>query len=284
MKQVNVAGLNITAENKTDLIILLRERAKEKKKTKIFTPYSEFLYAALGDPEILNLLNSAEVSLPDGIGIFWAENFLRLGLPKNKYLAWVIIPFQALFVCFALLFFKSFVYKRIPTKIPGSTFIYDLAKISQELKLKVYLAGGFDDTPQIVKQKLTSLYPDLEIVGTTNKSPAETEEIIREINTLGAEVLMVSFGPLRQEQWIAQHMNDMPSVLLAIGLGGTLDYLAGKKIDAPEFFRKHGIEWLFRFFTQPSRFERIMFGTFGLMSRLVSYKYRNLKNYNIIIQ
>ncbi len=284
MKSVKVAGLNITAETKTDLLILLRERLKSGTRTKIFTPYSEFLHAALENTEVMELLNSADVSLPDGIGILWAESFLRLKLPENKLLAYIALPLQALWVSLATLTYKAFLYKNIPSRISGSTFIWELASLCQDLNISIYLVGGFDQTPAIVKQKLELKMPRLKIVGTSNKTPAETEEVLAQINASNAQAVLVAFGPLRQEQWLSQNWDRMPKVLLGIGLGGTFDYIAGVKPEAPDFFRDHGLEWLYRFFTQPSRWERIFFGTTGLIFTLLRYKYRQYQDSHIDLQ
>lgn len=84
-------------------------------------------------------------------------------------------------------------------------------------------------------------------------------------------MLFVSYGPIKQERWIAQNLPNLP-VKLAIGLGGTFDYLAKKRLNPPKFMRQIGLEWLWRLFTQPWRLMRIFNATFGLALALLRYK------------
>ena len=46
---------------------------------------------------------------------------------------------------------------------------------------------------------------------------------------------------------------------LMIGLGGSLDVLAGDVPRAPERWRRRGLEWLYRLVRQPWRLKRILF-------------------------
>ncbi len=84
-------------------------------------------------------------------------------------------------------------------------------------------------------------------------------------------MLLVAYGPLRQEEWILNHMDELPAKFY-IGLGGTFDYIAGKRKSPPAYIRRAGLEWFYRLATQPKRYKRILQATFGLMAELVKYK------------
>lgn len=130
--------------------------------------------------------------------------------------------------------------------------------------------------------------------GTSPLSPPHEEgnSIIETINSSGADFLFVALGPIRQEKWIYENLPNLrvnpvtaPSdidpeyrlktestpvrrsngVKLAIGLGGTFDYIADKRPPAPQILRQAGLEWLWRLATQPSRIFRIARGVFGLI-------------------
>ncbi|HVY67857.1 MAG TPA: WecB/TagA/CpsF family glycosyltransferase, partial [Patescibacteria group bacterium] len=135
----------------------------------------------------------------------------------------------------------------------------------------VYLLGGFGDTPKIVADALISKYPNITISGYSNKNPSD-ESIISDIKKAAPDFLFVAFGPIRQEQWIAAHLAGLPSAKLAIGLGGTFDYIAGKRKTPPPRMRAAGLEWLYRLATQPRRAGRIWNATIGLVTALVRYK------------
>ena len=102
-------------------------------------------------------------------------------------------------------------------------------------------------------------YPGLRVAGTQNGyfTPEEEPGIVEQINASGADFLCVALGAPKQERFIAQHREEFTSVRGAIGVGGSLDVWAGNLKRAPEFYRKHGLEWLYRFIQQPSRIGRM---------------------------
>ena len=64
-------------------------------------------------------------------------------------------------------------------------------------------------------------------------------------------------GAPKQEKWICDN-KDKLSVKVCMGLGGSLDVFAGTVERAPQFYQKHGIEWLYRLIKQPKRFVRML--------------------------
>jgi N-acetylglucosaminyldiphosphoundecaprenol N-acetyl-beta-D-mannosaminyltransferase len=56
----------------------------------------------------------------------------------------------------------------------------------------------------------------------------------------------------------------MPSVKVAIGVGGAFDFISGRIKRAPKFVQKIGLEWLWRLILQPWRIKRISLGVIGL--------------------
>jgi N-acetylglucosaminyldiphosphoundecaprenol N-acetyl-beta-D-mannosaminyltransferase len=64
-------------------------------------------------------------------------------------------------------------------------------------------------------------------------------------------------GAPKQEKWIHENKSKL-NVKVCIGVGGTLDVFAGKVKLAPEFFRKNGLEWLYRLYREPRRFIRML--------------------------
>ncbi len=274
MQKLDVAGLRIDGLTKNELIDELKKRILSGQQTWVTTVYSEFLYAALKDPKVMAMLNKADIALPDGIGIFWAYKFLNLPLTAKSYFGKIIQSFwQVKLTLFKLLFTK----KDFQT-IPGSKIIWDIAKMAAENNLSLYLLGGYGNTPELVAKKLASYKNDgrhlnksLEITGYSSKNPSDPT-IIEDINKSGADILFVAFGPIKQEQWILKNRNQLQTVKLFIGLGGTFDYISGKRISPPSVIRKIGLEWLFRLITQPHRIKRIWNATFGLITMLVRYK------------
>ena len=249
--KIDVLGVKVNADTKNTILFLIKKLLGENRRVFIVTPYSETIVKAQIDDEFKGVLNSADFSLPDGIGVVWAAHFLKRFMIYD-------LGFRKIFGLISTL--KSIIlnpksiYDPIPEKISGSEFVWDLARLAAERGYSVFLLGGFGDTPRLAAANLKSKFPNLNIAGTANEIP----------ETINADFLFVALGPVRQEKWIAANISRLP-IKLAIGLGGTFDYLAGKRAPAPHFWAVRGLEWLWRLLTQPWRLWRISKGIPGLI-------------------
>jgi N-acetylglucosaminyldiphosphoundecaprenol N-acetyl-beta-D-mannosaminyltransferase len=82
------------------------------------------------------------------------------------------------------------------------------------------------------------------------------QETASQIGSANSDILLVAYQPPKQELWIAENLGQL-NAKVVIGLGGTFDYIAGKRDPAPEFMVKFGLEWLWRLITQPWRIKRM---------------------------
>lgn len=204
----------------------------------ITTPNPEFLLAAHRDPEFKSLLNAAELSLPDGMGLLFAARLRGAFIPQR----WT-----------------------------GVDFIWVLSEIAQERNQSLFLYGGFGDVPQRSALALRQRFPNLKIVGTENGMSADGSslselEILARIQKKSPDILLVALGAGRgeqgkQERWIREHQHLLPSVKIAMGVGGAFDYLSGRVRRAPKWMQNIGLEWLFRLILQPWRITRIFRAT-----------------------
>ena len=218
----------------------------------------------------METLNQADFAVADGIGIFGQKIFRNSANGKNYYAKIIQALWQIKYSLAAIVFNPKWIKSALPEKIPGSDLIWDLAKLASENNLSIYLLGGFGDTPNRVAKKLTSKFPNLKICGTSTKN-FDDPAVVDDIKKASPDMLFVAYGPIKQERWIASNLPNLP-VKLAIGLGGTFDYLAGKVPLPPKIARAMGLEWLWRLFTQPKRIGRIFNATFGLILALLRYK------------
>lgn len=273
MKYVDL-GLAIDNIDKTALLNAVEKNVLEHKKTFISTPYSEFLYRSFKNPEILSFLNQADFAVPDGIGIFIAKKFLSIPITLTSYYGKLIESFfWILYTCIAALFYPRFVKNEFKEKIPGSNLIWDIANLAIKHNKSIYLLGGFNNTPKLVAEKLAAWSSGkIKIAGYSNKYP-EDPRVIEDIKASKADILLIAYGPITQEEWIVSHKEKLPCSLY-IGLGGTFDYIAGTKSQPPQFIRNAGLEWFWRLLTQPNpkRIKRIWQATFGLIYQLVLFK------------
>ena len=271
MTKVDIAGLKIDAITKAELLKQLDERIKTGQKTWVTSPYSEFFHAGLSDSRILDMLNKSDIAVPDGIGLFWAKRFLDIPLTAKSYWGKILQAlWQIKYSLWAIILKPKWINSALPEKIEGSNLIWDLAKLAEENNFSIYLLGGFGDTPKLVSDKLQVTSHRLRIAGCSNKN-IDDATVIEDINKAAPDMLFVAYSPIAQEKWIQENLPKL-RVKMAIGLGGTFDYIAGVKVPPPKFVRKIGLEWLWRLLTQPKRYKRIFNATYGLSIRLWRYK------------
>ncbi|MDD5589883.1 MAG: WecB/TagA/CpsF family glycosyltransferase [Candidatus Portnoybacteria bacterium] len=121
-----------------------------------------------------------------------------------------------------------------------------MAKILAMAENRIFLLGG-----RSVAEKIAKDYPA--VIGFSE----ELENATAQINKLQPNILFVALGAPRQENWIAENLAKIPSVRIAMGVGGAFDLLSGKIKRAPKFMRKIGLEWLWRLILEPKRLSRI---------------------------
>jgi len=270
--KVEVLGVKIDALRKSEVMTQISGRLQRGEQTFIVTPYSESLVAAQKDTEYREVLNSADFVLPDGVGVLWAAHFLkrlatgdeRSGLSKFGLLVGTLV---------SVIFRPDALHDPIPEKISGADFVWDLIELAAKQDKFIYLLGGFGDTTKKAAEKLRQSIPNLKIVGADSGDGGEGT--VEKVNQSGADILLVALGARKQEQWIYANRSKLaPRVL--IGLGGTFDYLAGKRPYRPLFWASRGLEWLWRLVTQPWRVGRILRGVFGLIYYSFKYHTRSL--------
>jgi N-acetylglucosaminyldiphosphoundecaprenol N-acetyl-beta-D-mannosaminyltransferase len=146
-------------------------------------------------------------------------------------------------------------------KLSGSDFIYNLADYCANHGERVFLLGAEAASNRGAIEALKSRYPNLIIGGyspafcTNINDQKWNEDILRKIQRFRPTHLVVCFGPPKQEMWISRNADVLfgLGVRCAYGLGGTLDFVSGRKRRAPKWIQNAGAEWLFRFFSEPRR-------------------------------
>ncbi|MEA3272166.1 MAG: WecB/TagA/CpsF family glycosyltransferase, partial [Patescibacteria group bacterium] len=95
----------------------------------------------------------------------------------------------------------------------------------------------------------------------------DRENLLAKINFARPDIIFVAFGHGKQEKWIAENLNKLPSVKIAMGIGGAFDFISGKAKRAPTIFQRAGLEWFWRLIKEPQRYKRIYNATikFGLL-------------------
>lgn len=207
---------------------LVRTFLNSDSQHKIFTPNPEILVDAHRNKSYQEILNSGDLNICDGIGV--------------------------------QLFSKSKI-----TRIPGSEFIFDVCQIAEQQSKTVYLFGSGDQyVLDQTQKKLLKEYPRLKIVGVDigpkldDEAQGDSSGVINDIIMSSPDILFVALSHGKQEKWIHENLPSLPSVKIAMGVGGSFDFISGKIKRAPKLVSAVGMEWLWRLVLQPKRLKRII--------------------------
>jgi exopolysaccharide biosynthesis WecB/TagA/CpsF family protein len=150
-------------------------------------------------------------------------------------------------------------------------------RVANELSLKIFLFGSTSDTLNKFRIFIQKDYPNLLVVGVHEdkfrEATAEEDATdILKINESGANIVLVGRGCLRQEHWVADHVDKVDSAIMAVG--AAFEYHAGKLTRAPMWIQKLGLEWLFRLAQEPRRlWRRYLFTNGQLIYQSVRHKW-----------
>lgn len=146
----------------------------------------------------------------------------------------------------------------LPAKISGSDLARPLAARAAREGLSLFLLGAKEGVGKRAADVLVQENPSLQIAGVVSpplgfeKNEGQNSDVVHAIRASRADLVFVALGAPKQELWMARHRSILaPAVLL--GLGGTLDFLAGEVKRAPSWMSDAGLEWLYRLAQEPRR-------------------------------
>ncbi len=174
---------------------------------------------------------------------------------------------------------------RLPERVAGSDLIYGIIKIAEHRGLRVFFLGGEEEHTRKAVESLLALHPDLQVAGVASprveRFPqgdqlADEEKLCRNISESGTDILLVCFGCPKQELFINRNAERLKG-MVAIGLGGTLNFVSGKITRAPHWMRRLALEWLHRVIQEPRRlFMRYFTDAFFLAYYIVIEAFKRL--------
>ena len=249
LPHIILCNIPITTLSKKDVIKAFVNFCEGDEQISAATPNAEICLEAQKNPDLLKYLQKSELNLPDTVSLLWAAT-----AQQQKW-----SNFRAILELLRLPWKKKYWNKAIPEQISGSDIFLDFCKAASENRKSIFLLGGQGQVAEKTKTVLQKKFPNLIIRGALSGSPKKTDEawITNEIKKTKPDVLFVAYGCPAQELWISRNLKKCQSVKFAIGLGGTFDFIAGKKKRAPKILRKLGFEWLWRLSIEPSRINRI---------------------------
>lgn len=233
---VPVDDLNLP-ETLNRLEAFIKDGRKSGKTHQIATVNVDFVVKSQVDPELRYLLQQADLTTADGTPLFWAMQLLGA---------------------------------RLEERVAGVDLVLALAQKAAEKGYSFFLLGAAPGVAQKAAGELQDRFPGLKIAG-VHSPPYQTvlemdRAILDEIRSARPDVLLVAFGNPKQEKWIAMHAREI-GIPVMIGVGGTLDFIAGVRRRAPVWMQRLGLEWSHRLMQEPGRLWRryvtdlIVFGT-----------------------
>ncbi|MHB8524062.1 MAG: WecB/TagA/CpsF family glycosyltransferase [Limisphaerales bacterium] len=193
----------------------------------LVTANVDFLVQALHDVELRRILVEADLVLCDGTPLVWVSRWFGNPLPE---------------------------------RVAGADLVPRLVRRAAESNYRLFFLGGAPEVTARAVVNLQNQYPRLTVAG--HYSPPfssllemDHQEIRRRIRAARPDVLFVSFGCPKAEKWMAMHFRSL-DVPVVMGVGGTIDFLAGRLKRAPGWMQRTGLEWVFRLLQEPRRLLR----------------------------
>lgn len=193
-------------------------------------------------------LKCSDVLLPDGISIVWAKRFLDGTALK---------------------------------KIAGADlFHYEMNRLNHA-KGSCFFLGSTPQTLQLIQAKAAIEFPHVKVetYSPPFKDAFNDEDnalILDAIRQFNPDVLFIGMTAPKQELWAYEHFEQIQAKHICC-IGAVFDFYAGTMKRAPQWLIKLGLEWLFRFISEPKRlWKRYLIGNTQFIFLILKEKFRSL--------
>ncbi len=223
---VEILGVRVHGVTMDVAVDAIEAMAANGGRNHVVTVNPEFIMTARKNEKFRRVLNAATIAIPDGVGVVYAARVM--GFPIRE-------------------------------RVTGADLVERLAERAARKGLRFFLLGAAPGVAERAAANLAARHPGLTVAGTHAGSPSrdEEDEICALIRAARPHALLVTFGSPNQDLWIDRNKERL-GVPVCIGVGGTLDYIAGVIPRAPVWMQRSGLEWLFRLSRQPKRWRRMM--------------------------
>ena len=220
----SILGVKIDQVTMEEAVANIAAMIAEPKPHLVITANSEMVMAAKRDPLLYEIIERADLVVPDGIGLIWAGRILNQPLPE---------------------------------RVPGVELIEALLAEGVRRQWRVFLLGAEPAVVEQAAKRIAVQYNGINIVGTHHGffKREEQQQVLDKIKGSHPDILFVALGVPKQEKFAAAHLASL-GVPVAMGVGGSFDIFAGTARRAPYWMRRIGLEWLYRILKQPTRIRR----------------------------
>jgi N-acetylglucosaminyldiphosphoundecaprenol N-acetyl-beta-D-mannosaminyltransferase len=228
-RQIELLGIKIDAVLPDEVLDILQQNIRQPQKGifHVITADSLALVRAQEEEDFKQVMQRAELVVPDGAGVVWAADFSG---------------------------------KPLPGRVPGVALVSLICERAAREGWKIFFLGGkpqiADQAAEILCQKYSFNIGGIQH-GYFAAGSSEEDEIIKKIRDTAPDIIFVALGVPRQE-WFISKLRCAMEKGIAIGIGGSFDVISQTLPRAPEWMQRCGIEWLFRLWLEPSRFGRMI--------------------------
>ncbi len=218
---VDLLGVPVHPLTLAEAVAHLAEAIARRRPTTVVSLNGALLMRVLRDPQVRDAVRGATLVIPDGIGVLLAARIL--GVPVRR-------------------------------RVAGVDLAETLCAAVAPRRGRVFLLGAAPGVADAAAAQLQQRCPGLEVAGTAHGffPPEDEPALLARIRRAAPDILLVAFGAPRQEDWMRRYGASL-SVPVTMGVGGTLDVLAGRTGRAPRWVQAAGLEWLYRMVRQPWR-------------------------------
>jgi N-acetylglucosaminyldiphosphoundecaprenol N-acetyl-beta-D-mannosaminyltransferase len=234
-----ILGVPIDNVSMQETLQRIEEFISEGSFHQIATANVDYLVNAIKDPDYRHTLCMCDLVVADGMPIVWASRLL--GSPLRE-------------------------------RVTGADLVPNLARLSGIRNFGIFLLGASPEVSKVAASRLEELGG--QIVGRLAPPVLPLEEfdneaILAEIENADPDILLVAFGSPKQEKWIHQNASRL-QVPVCIGIGGSLDFVAGAVSRAPRWMQRASLEWIYRMGAEPRRLARRYFKDALWMARYLT--------------
>jgi N-acetylglucosaminyldiphosphoundecaprenol N-acetyl-beta-D-mannosaminyltransferase len=220
---IALMGVAFDPVDQRSALRLICQMARSPRPRYVVTANVDFLVQARRDVELRRILLEADLVLCDGTPVLWASRWFGNGLPE---------------------------------RVAGSDLVPALVAAAETEDLHLFLLGSTPAVCEKATRRLAERYPRLRVSCYAppfrSLLAMDHEAIASRIRDARPDILLVGMGCPKQEKWIAMNYRAL-NVPVSIGVGATIDFLAGQVRRAPQWMRSSGTEWLFRLAQEPGR-------------------------------
>ena len=224
-ERVDVLGIGVDPVNVAELHARILSIVRQGGHALVLHANVHGLNLCYRDPALRSFFNAAPVVFADGAGVVLAARILG---------------------------------EHLPQRITYADWAWQLAGFAERENLSLFFLGAKPGVAEAAASRLRERHPRLNVVGTHHgyfdheSGAPENEAVLRQINALRPDILLVGFGMPLQERWLMHNWGRVDARVALPG-GAVFDYVSGELKRGPRILTDNGLEWLARLFIEPKR-------------------------------